>query len=60
MNQPIDQHSWWELHLRKARGETLTQREQQLYDAETARQDQEAQPLKSDLETLKSLRRGGG
>jgi predicted RNase H-like nuclease (RuvC/YqgF family) len=42
--------------VRKARGETLSEAEQQLYDAEIARQDREAQPLGSDLQALKELR----
>jgi hypothetical protein len=56
MSQPVNQPTWWELHLRKARGEPLSQQDQQQYDAEIARQDQEAPPLKSDLETLKKMR----
>lgn len=56
MTQPVDPRLWWELHLRKARGETLSETEQQLYDAETARQDREAPPLAADLQALKELR----
>jgi hypothetical protein len=37
-----DQAAWWQLHLRKARGEVLSPDEQQRYDAEMARHDQEA------------------
>ena len=42
MNHPVDPRIWWDWHLRKARGETLSEQEQQLYDAEVARQDREA------------------
>src|SRR5260370_41703420 len=56
MNQPPDQRLWWELHVRKAPGETLSETEQQLYDVEVARQDQEALPLKNDLEALRKMR----
>jgi predicted RNase H-like nuclease (RuvC/YqgF family) len=56
MTQSVDPRLWWELHLRKARGETLSEAEQQLYDAETARQDRQAPPLASDLQALKELR----
>jgi hypothetical protein len=51
-----DPHAWWELHLRQARGESLSEEEQRFYDAEIARQDREASPLKSDLGSLKKLR----
>ncbi len=56
MNQPIDQRIWWELHLRKARGETLSEQEEQFYSAEATRQDQEASPAVRDLDDLKKLR----
>ena len=56
MSQPLDWSTWWDLHLRLARGETLSEQEQQLYDAEVARQDREAPPLKSGLEALKAMR----
>ena len=56
MNNARESTGWWDLHLRKARGETLSENEQQFYEAELARQDREAPPLKSDLETLKQLR----
>ncbi len=56
MRQPIERSPWWELHLRIARGETLSEQEQQLYDAEVARQDREAPPLKTDLESLRTMR----
>jgi hypothetical protein len=45
---------WWELHLRKARGEQLSEEEQSRYDAEMTRQDQAA-PLEVDLETTCQL-----
>ncbi len=56
MSDPIDLDVWWRLHLRKARGETLSDQEQQLYDEELARQESTAPPLQSDLEGLKQLR----
>jgi hypothetical protein len=56
MSQIIDPRAWWDLHLRKARGEKLSEEEQRLYDAELVRQDREAPALKTDLATLKSLR----
>jgi len=56
MSDAIESSGWWDLHLRKARGETLSETEQQLYDAELARQDREAPPLENDLEGLKQLR----
>ena len=54
MNPNID--NWWGLHLRRARGESLSQEEQRYYDSELARQDQEAAPLNTDLESLKKIR----
>jgi hypothetical protein len=48
--------SWWELHLRKARGEALTEQELREYDQEMARQDREAPPLTGDLGELRNLR----
>jgi hypothetical protein len=56
MSDAIESSVWWDLHLRKARGATLSEAEQQFYDAELARQDREAPPLKSGLEALKQLR----
>ena len=56
MSQVNDPRAWWDLHLRKARGETLSEQEQQLYDADVARQDREALPLRGDLESLKEMR----
>ena len=56
MDHPIDQRTWWDLHLRKARGETLTDQEQEVYEAELARQDRDAPPLNRDLEALKTMR----
>lgn len=54
MNPNID--NWRGLHLRKARGESLSEDEQRFYDSELARQDREAPPLKSDIEVLKKMR----
>jgi hypothetical protein len=55
MNPQPEPPTWWDLHLRKARGEALSESEQALYEAEIARQDQEA-PLRGNLEALKTLR----
>src|SRR6266540_710847 len=55
MNQEASQPTWWDLHLRKARGEALSENEQALYEAEIARHDQEM-PLRGGLEALKTLR----
>jgi hypothetical protein len=56
VSQSIDWSTWWNLHLRIARGEALSAEEQQLYDAEVARQDREVPPLKTDIESLKTMR----
>jgi hypothetical protein len=56
MNESLELHTWWDLHLRKARGELLSEKEQRVYDDEMARQDQQFPPLKVDLEALKKLR----
>ena len=56
MSDPIDPSVWWELHLRKARGGSLSEEEQRLYNTEAARQDREAAPLKIDLGSLKKMR----
>src|SRR4051794_37282043 len=55
MEPQASQPTWWDLHLRKARGEVLSESEQALYDAEIARHDQEM-PLRGNLEALKALR----
>ncbi len=54
MSQPLDWSTWWDLRL--ARGEVLSEQERRLDDAEAARQDREAPPLKSDREALKAMR----
>jgi hypothetical protein len=51
----MDWAAWWELHLRKARGETLSEQEERLYAAEAARQDQDAPPLQGDLQGQAAL-----
>ena len=56
MIHAIAAKAWWELHLRKARGEALSDSEQTLYESELARQDREASPLSCDMDTLKQLR----
>jgi hypothetical protein len=55
MNQDATTPSWWELHLRQARGEALTTAEQQFYEAEMARLDQQETPL-GDAGALRGLR----
>jgi hypothetical protein len=55
MTQEAKQPTWWDLHLRKARGEVLSEAEQRRYDEEMARQDREA-PLTGDIEMLKRMR----
>ncbi len=55
MNPEFQTPTWWELHLRHARGEELTEAERQAYEAELARHDQGAPPL-GDLESLRQLR----
>jgi hypothetical protein len=47
---------WQSLHLRRARGETLTPEEQRRYDEEMERQDRTAPPLRTNLDRLKLLR----
>ena len=56
MNEANNQPTWWDLHLRKARGESLSATEQSRYDSELARQDAEALPLHADLQSLKAMR----
>jgi len=56
MNQLLSPLNWWELHQRKARGEALSEQEECFYEAELARQDREAPPLRSDLTELKKMR----
>jgi len=56
MNPSIDHHAWWELHLRKARGEALSEQEEQWYTAEVARQRLTRRAQVYDLEDLKKMR----
>ncbi len=56
MNEANNQPTWSELHLRRARGESLSEAERARYDSEMASQDAEALPLRSDLQTLKAMR----
>ena len=51
----MDQQTWWELHIRKARGETLSEEEERVYQAELTRQEAEATPLTIDVAALKQL-----
>jgi predicted nucleic acid-binding Zn-ribbon protein len=51
----MNQQTWWELHLRKARGETLPDEDERAYQAELARQEEQAPPLPIDLAALKQL-----
>lgn len=55
MNRETQESTWWDLHLRKARGEKLSEADQQRYDAEMARQDQE-ESLPNQIESLKTMR----
>ena len=54
MNANTD--NWWGLHLRKARGERLSEEEEDFYDSELARQDREAPALQNGIEVLKKMR----
>ena len=56
MNEANNQPTWSILHLRKARGESLSEVEQARYDSEMTRQDAEALPLRTDLPALKAMR----
>jgi hypothetical protein len=47
--------AWWNLHIRVARGETLTQAEQQVYEAGVQSLDREER-ISGDLTRLKALR----
>jgi hypothetical protein len=51
----MNQQTWWELHLRKARGETLSAEDERSYQEELARQEELAPPLGTDLAALKQL-----
>ncbi len=51
----MNQQTWWELHLRKARGETLSDDEERAYQAELARQEEQDPPLTIELAALKQL-----
>jgi hypothetical protein len=54
MTQEI-KNTWWDLHLKKARGEPLTETERQLYEAELARHDEDTH-VGGKLAILKKLR----
>ena len=56
MNEANNQPTWVELHLRKARGEPLSEAERARYEFEMACQDAETLPLRSDLQALKAMR----
>lgn len=56
MSEANNQQTWWDLHLRQARGESLSEAEQARYKSEMARQDAEALPLRADLKSLKAMR----
>ena len=55
MQQQSASASWWDLHVRAARGEQLSHAEQQEYEAALAQQDRAAL-LRSDLDELRRLR----
>ncbi len=56
MNDIQNPAGWWELHLRRARGEALSAEEMQIYQSELTRQDAQASPLNGDLGALRKLR----
>lgn len=55
MNSESSSLTWWDLHLRKVRGDSLSEAEQQRYDAELARHDREEAPL-GRVEAMRQLR----
>jgi hypothetical protein len=56
MNDIQNPAGWWELHLRKARGEALSAEEMQIYQSELTYQDAYAPPLNGGLGALRKLR----
>ncbi len=52
--KPKLSHSWWDLHLRFSRGESLTEAEQQQSESELARHNQN-NPLTPDQDSLRNL-----
>ena len=55
MGSNAKREDWWELHVRKARGEQLTDGEQARYDAELQKHDQ-ATNGRSEIADMESLR----
>lgn len=55
MSNNTQKGTWWDLHLKVARGEKLTDQEKQLYDAEMSQHDQIGSHL-SNIDLLKKLR----
>lgn len=55
MSEEGNNKHWWTLHLKKARGQELSEAEQQIYDAEVARLDR-TDTGKVDIDALKKLR----
>ncbi len=51
----MDANGWWELHLKKARGECLTPEEQRRYEVELSRHDQDS-GIGADIASLRKLR----
>jgi hypothetical protein len=51
----MNQQTWWEMHLRKARGEVLSAEDERAYQDELTRQEERATPLTTDLAVLKQL-----
>lgn len=56
MSDSVLAAGWWELHLRKARGQALAPEELRRYEAELSRQDGEAAPLNCGLAALITMR----
>lgn len=56
MHSEPSQPSWWELHVRAARGEQLSPLEQAEYESALAQHDQAPVVVKTDIEELRRLR----
>jgi hypothetical protein len=56
MNEALSSQAWWPLHLRKVRGEALTDEERRVYEAELARLDGAAPSLGGGIGALRKLR----
>jgi len=56
MSQTLRPQEWWDLHIRKARGEALNAGELRFYEEESARQDRDAPPLHLNLQEIRQVR----